>query len=92
MFGFPEEEEQDFPFEDEKLQYHPFPALEEGELGQRLKQLEETVNKDITEENGPAEPLESGVNEVKKPSIEIKKELERVILLYSDGSFQSFEK
>ena len=114
LFGFPEEEEQDFPFEEEKLQYSPFPPLEDGELAQRLKQLEETVNKDIAEEKGPSEPLESGVNEVKRPSIgkkieaeevkeEVKEEikemkeekqksLERVILFYSDGSFQSFEK
>ena len=114
LFGFPEEEEQDFPFEEEKLQYSPFPPLEDGELAQRLKQLEETVNKDIAEEKAPSEPLESGVNEVKRPSIgkkieaeevkgelkeEIKemkeekqKSLERVILFYSDGSFQSFEK
>ncbi len=113
LFGFPEEEEQDFPFEEEKSQYHPFPALEEGELAQRLKQLEETVNKDIIEEKAPSEPLENGVNEPKRPPIEIKKEpeevkeevkevkavkqepqkiLERVILFYSDGSFQSFEK
>ena len=114
LFGFPEEEEQDFPFEEEKLQYSPFPPLEDGELAQRLKQLEETVNKDIAEEKAPSEPLESGVNEVKRPSIgkkieaeEVKEELkeeikemkeekqkslERVILFYSDGSFQSFEK
>lgn len=114
LFGFPEEDEQDFPFEEEKLQYSPFPPLEDGELAQRLKQLEETVNKDIAEEKGPSEPLESGVNEVKRPSIgkkieaeevkeEVKEEikemkeekqksLERVILFYSDGSFQSFEK
>ncbi|MBR4980639.1 MAG: hypothetical protein IKY05_03950, partial [Bacteroidales bacterium] len=91
-----------------------FPPLEDGELAQRLKQLEETVNKDIAEEKAPSEPLESGVNEVKRPSIgkkieaeevkeEVKEEikemkeekqksLERVILFYSDGSFQSFEK
>ena len=114
LFGFPEEDEQDFPFEEEKLQYSPFPPLEDGELAQRLKQLEETVNKDIAEEKAPSEPLESGVNEVKRPSIgkkieaeevkeEVKEEikemkeekqksLERVILFYSDGSFQSFEK
>lgn len=114
LFGFPEEDEQDFPFEEEKLQYSPFPPLEDGELAQRLKQLEETVNKDIAEEKAPFEPLESGVNEVKRPSIgkkieaeevkeEVKEEikekkeekqksLERVILFYSDGSFQSFEK
>ena len=114
LFGFPEEDEQDFPFEEEKLQYSPFPPLEDGELAQRLKQLEETVNKDIAEEKASSEPLESGVNEVKRPSIgkkieaeevkeEVKEEikekkeekqksLERVILFYSDGSFQSFEK
>ncbi len=86
----------DFPAEDENTAYHPFPPLEQGELAKRLKLMQEADSKKIKEEIKPAEPSENPKFEENLPPTgqispsEKGKRIEKVILLYSDGTFESF--
>ena len=94
LFGFSDEIE-DFPSEDENTPYHPFPALEEGELAKRVESLQSSVSKPVIKDSKANEPAENPVFEEKAgstPQKKSEKELVRILLLYSDGSFESFEK
>ena len=94
LFGFAEEME-DFPSEDENPPYHPFPALEEGELAKRVESMQTAINKEVALDSEPNEPSENPKFEEKPdntPQKKAEKEVIKVLLLYSDGSFESFEK
>ena len=95
---FPEETEGDLPPEDEKPAYHPFPALEAGELERRVKAMQTTEKEEFKPEKPSPELSENPIIEENpaptrqkiasnKASTPVK-----VILLYSDGTFESFEK
>ena len=89
---FPEIAE-DFPSEDEIEPYHPFPPLEEGELARRVKSMQPAENKKVIEKNTPSEPSENPKFEEKpdsSPQISTKRVLKKIILLYSDGSFEDY--
>ena len=85
----------DIPEENEKNNtYHPFPPLEEGEIEKRVKMLQNSVNKNITEEIEAPQPSENLLKPNSFASVgkkTAKKEIKKVILLYSDGTFESFE-
>ncbi|MBQ6310811.1 MAG: helix-turn-helix transcriptional regulator [Bacteroidales bacterium] len=95
---FPEETEGVYPPEEEKAIFHPFPALEAGELERRVNAMQQSEKEDISPENSIPDLSENPINEEKsaptrqkivsdKASAPVK-----VILLYSDGTFESFEK
>lgn len=81
-------------------EFHPFPALEEGELDKRVKSLQESINEKNNSDNISAKPSENSLKEIpneiteenEKENKQIKKELVKVLLLYSDGSFETFDK
>ena len=89
---------EDFPSEDENPTYHPYPALEEGELNKRLEMMQSIKDKGITDENKASEPSENPKFEesldphrqILKP--EPHKRPVKIILLYSDGSFELFDR
>ena len=95
---FPEETEGDFPPEEEKTAYHPFPALEEGELERRVNSMQKSEKEDIKPKIEAPELSENPKFEENPAPIRQKiasnKALSpvKVILLYSDGTFESFEK
>ena len=95
---FPEETEGDLPPEEGKQEYHPFPALEEGELERRANALQKPEKEDIKPEIPASELAENPKNE-ENPAPTRQKIASfrasapvKVILLYSDGTFESFEK
>lgn len=89
---------EDFPSEDENPTYHPYPALEEGELNKRLEMMQSIKDKGITDENKASEPSENpkfeesldSHRQILKP--EPHKRPVKIILLYSDGSFELFDR
>lgn len=84
LFGFSDLPDGDLP---EEEAYHPYPALEAGELERRVNSMQQTEKEDIKPKITVPEPSENPVNEEKLAPTPIK-----VILLYSDGTFESFEK
>lgn len=106
LFGFsdlptedlPAETDGDLPSEDNKTEYHPFPVLEAGELERRVNSMQKPLTEEIKPQNQVSEPSENPINEEKlaptrqKIASDKANSLVKVILLYSDGSFDSFEK
>ena len=86
----------DFPAEDENPVFHPFPPLEQGELEKRLKLMQEADYKKVEVEIKASQPAENPKFEEKPaptrqiPAPQKEKTIKKVILLYSDGTFESF--
>ena len=95
---FPEETEGDLPPEEEKPAYHPYPALEDGELERRVNAMQKPVAEEVKPKIPASEPAENPIIEENPTPIRQKtapskpSEPVKVILLYSDGTFESFEK
>lgn len=71
-------------------EYHPYPAVESGELGKQAKILQDAKNKDVTPQNTLSEPSENR----KKITIEgdskglEEKKIKRILIFYEDGTFE----
>ena len=95
---FPEETEGDLPSEEENPAYHPYPALEEGELERRVNAMQKPVVEEVKPKITAFEPAENPKIEDNSAPTRQKmaplrpSEPVKVILLYSDGTFESFEK
>ena len=95
---FPDETTGDFPPEEEKQAYHPYPALEEGELERRVNAMKQPEKEEIKPEIAAPEPPENPkIDENPAPTgqkivSDKASSPVKVILLYSDGTFESFEK
>ena len=95
LFGFSDLPDGDLP---EEEAYHPYPALEAGELERRVNAMQQTEKEEIKPKITVPEPSENPVNEViwaptsQKTASEKASAPVKVILLYSDGTFESFEK
>jgi len=94
----PENIMEDFPSEEEIQPYHPYPPLEHNELAERVKAMQQPVKKEVKEKIAPVEPPENPkFEENLPPTRQILPEKParmpiKVLVLYSDGSFDSFEK
>lgn len=86
-----EEVSEDFPLQIDE-EFHPFPVLEEGELGKRVEMLQKSKNENVAEIKAPAEPSENGLKPANKHIAEEKngKKIERIQIFFSDGTFQEF--
>ena len=95
---FPEETEGDLPPEEEKPAYHPYPALEDGELERRVNAMQKPEAEEVKPKITASEPAENPKIEEnpaptrQKTAPSRPSEPVKVILLYSDGTFESFEK
>lgn len=95
---FPEETEGDLPPEEEKPAYHPYPALEDGELERRVNAMQKPAAEEVKPQITASEPAENPKIEEnpaptrQKTAPSRPSEPVKVILLYSDGTFESFEK
>lgn len=95
---FPDETVGDFPPEEENQAYHPYPALEEGELERRVNAMKQPEKEEIKPEITAPEPPENPkIDENPAPTgqkivSDKASSPVKVILLYSDGTFESFEK
>lgn len=88
-----EEVKDDFPLNQEE-EYHPFPILENGELGKRAEMLQKVKDELTTDENSASQVRESSVKPVAERIAEKKKEkkIERIQIFYSDGTFEEFKR
>lgn len=73
-------------------EYHPFPPLERENIGQQLKTLQSSVNKHVTIKNSLGQPSENRVFGKNSPAVQQNKKLIRVILCYSDGTFEDLSR
>ncbi len=71
-------------------EYHPFPPLEKENIEQQLKALQSSVNKQVTGKNTTRQPSENRVFGKNLPDARQNKKLIKVVLCYSDGSFEDF--
>ena len=91
------ESEEDFPIDETPETFHPFPTLEQGELARRVEMLQTTESKEIKIEEKPSEASEKSKFEEqtppppKKTSYKASPQIKKIIILYSDGTFESFE-
>ena len=91
------ESEEDFPIDETPETFHPFPTLEQGELAKRAEMLQHIESKEVNAEEKPSEASDKSKFEEqtpptpKKTNYKASPQIKRIIILYSDGTFESFE-
>ncbi len=87
IYDFPQDKEN----RSKEENYHPFPVLERGELGNRVEMMQKAKNESIKENIAPSEPSENSVNRGNPDRIAEKK-IVKIEVFYSDGTFEEFRR
>ncbi|MGM9774758.1 MAG: helix-turn-helix transcriptional regulator [Candidatus Egerieousia sp.] len=73
-------------------EFHPFPPLERENIEQQLKTLQSPVNKQVASKITRQQPSENRKFGENPAPVQKNRELTRVILCYSDGSFENYSR